>query len=74
MKHASSKQLSIAIQYDISAVSEIIQTILTSRKTKSNTVFGPRRMNAGVQPLKRNLGPSSRKDWPRTLMNVVSAD
>jgi len=25
-------------------------------------VFGPRRMKAGVQPLKRNLGPSLRKD------------
>ena len=31
-----------------------------------STVFGPRRMNAGVHPLKRNLGPSSRKERVKT--------
>jgi hypothetical protein len=34
----------------------------TSKKTNNSTVCGPRRTNAGVQPLKRNLGPSSRSE------------
>ena len=55
--------------------SEVGQTrVLTSRKTKSRTVFGPRRMKAGVQPLKRNLGPSARKELTKTLINEVLDD
>ena len=38
----------------------------TSKKMNIKTVFGPRRTKAGVQPLKRNLGPSSRRAWRRT--------
>ena len=48
--------------------------ILTSKNTKRRTVFGPRRINAGVQPLKRNLGPSSRNDRVKTLIGVTLED
>lgn len=37
-------------------------------------VFGPRRMNAGVQPLKRNLKPSFRKDVESTSIAPVFPD
>lgn len=47
---------------------------LTSKNTKRRTVFGPKRINAGVQPLKRNFGPSSRKDRVKTLIGVTSVD
>jgi len=38
----------------------LVQVFLScSKKTKRRTVLGASRTNAGVQPLKRNLGPSS---------------
>ena len=37
-------------------------------------VFGPRRMNAGVQPLKRNLGPSFLRDVESTSMGLDLPD
>lgn len=37
-------------------------------------VFGPRRMNAGVQPLKRNLGPSSLRDVTSTSIGLDLPD
>lgn len=37
-------------------------------------VFGPRRMNAGVQPLKRNLGPSFLRDVDSTSMGLDLPD
>ena len=36
--------------------------IQTSINTNKRTVLGPKRMNAGVQPLNKNLGPSFRRD------------
>ena len=47
---------------------------LTSKKTKRRTVLGPRRTKAGVQPLKRNFGPSSLNDCISTLTGVVADD
>lgn len=38
----------------------------TSKKTNNKTVLGPKRMKAGVQPLKRNVMPSSRMERART--------
>ena len=44
----------------------------TSKKTNISTVLGPRRMNAGVQPLKRNFGPSSRSDrWSTAIADSL---
>lgn len=39
-----------------------------------NTVFGPSRINAGVQPLKRNLGPSSCSDDLNTSKGFAFPD
>lgn len=47
---------------------------LTSKKTKSKTVFGPRRTKAGVHPLKRNRGPSSRSDLRNTSIGLALCD
>ena len=36
---------------------------ITSKKTNKNIVLGASLMNEGVQPLKRNPGPSFRRDF-----------
>jgi len=43
-----------------------------SKNTNNKTVLGPSRMNAGVQPLKRTLGPSSRMEVVRTCRREAS--
>jgi hypothetical protein len=35
---------------------------ITSKKTNNRMVLGPRRLNAGVHPLNRNMTPSSRSE------------
>jgi hypothetical protein len=46
----------------------------TSKKTNNRTVLGASRMNAGVQPLKTNIGPSSRRDRTSTSTGRTFSD
>ena len=41
-------------------------SVQTSKKTNKSMVFGPSRINAGVQPLKRKVIPSSRAERIKT--------
>ena len=46
----------------------------TSKKTNISTVLGPRRMNAGVHPLNKNMGPSFCNDRRRTSRGLALPD
>ena len=46
----------------------------TSINTNKRTVLGPKRMNAGVHPLNKNLGPSFRRDSLRISNTPSSPD
>jgi len=47
-------------------VNEVHPVLSCSKKTNNSTVLGPRRINAGVQPLNKNMGPSFRNERVRT--------
>lgn len=47
---------------------------LTSKKTNSSTVLGPRRINAGVQPLNKNMGPSFCNERVNTSSGLALLD
>ena len=46
----------------------------TSKKTNKSTVLGPRRMNAGVHPLNKNMGPSFCNDRRKTSRGLALPD
>lgn len=47
---------------------------ITSKKTNRSTVYGPRRRNAGVQPLNKNIGPSFWNERERTSNGLAFPD